>query len=235
MISSIVLFIGGPKNFQTEEMDHPPMYLQVPQQIKHFIGLGNPSQEDLQATYKVETYTLQKYHPGPTIISPLYVLSGIDYEPACRYAGEYFYNLMLNQHTIAKAAEKHGKSVLSMALTGVELHNQEWYQNAINTKPPSPEELKASIVKAMKLIEANPMIFSGDKPPTKKTTFSINQQISKLFPQLNTVRTTCPDCAMGEATVSLIIQHLNDVHKWPIATKIADWLETLDIKFEVKL
>lgn len=204
MISNVVLFIGGPKNFQTEEIDHPQSYLQFPEKINQFVGLGSDAPfAALEPNYKIVTYRLEKYRPGPTIIIPMYVAQGLDTEEASRYAGEYFLQLMLNQHTATKPINTKGwKENFQQALKSVEIE-------FLTAGSWSTEEQ-----------------FSGSL---------VIGQLTKLFPQLATTSGVCPskDCG-AKGKIGQLIQHLNDLHQWKIETDIADWLESLDIKFEVK-
>jgi hypothetical protein len=254
MISKVVLFIGGPKNYQTEEITHPQTYLQVPEKINSFVGLGSDHPFAAQEpNYKVVTYRLEKYRPGPTITIPLYVAQGYETEHASQLAGEYFYQLMLNQYTVNKVAEKQGKFGLSQILVSPtipsfiqelyeeklapSLTEQEWYKNALGSNFKSLTTLKQEYLKALVHIKEQGITFgpSSTGKQVQVNGGSVLGQLTKLFPQLATVSSSCPskDCgAMGR--IAELIQHLNDIHHWKIETDIADWLESLDIKFEVK-
>ncbi len=214
--SPVVLFVGGPRHLQTEEMHNPPVYLQMPKQIKNFIGLGNPSQEDLSFNYKVVTYTLEKYAPGPGVFIPLYVIQGMPVKEASSIVAQYFLDLFIINHTqksnIVDPTSSYGLLQTMSSQMGV------WTQSYTLPK----KSIMQNMMEAMQ--QLNSHLTLGHP---------VVANLVKLFPQLETAKSNCPDCGNTGFIVG-IIQHLNDTHKWPIETKIADWLETLDMKFEVK-
>lgn len=248
LISPVVLFIGGPKDMTTEHIANPPPHIQVPEQIKSFVGIVPSYYEDVDCKFKVVTYRREKYYFAPGIFLPIYVVQGIDLPKACELAGEFFLSLIIQSHLIGKNMPKqNGKTAALMSIM-----DQEWYKQAISAGPTTQEmpDMLSELQKAMALFEKEVYNHSIDShykqqfmmgPPStgkqkkQQSGSKVIGNLVKLIPNLATAKSTCPECG-GKDPVPVVdlITHLNDTHMWPIKTKIADWLETLDTKFEVK-
>lgn len=131
----------------------------------------------------------------------------------------------------------------------------EFQQLAVGTKTqfsaqlPAPQQI--SMDKAVKLMEAyiekTKGKFTGEVQPPKPKNYSnavtntgftpgVVDELATIFPELNTVEVNCPICGGSDYsdTIGKVIVHLNDdAHNWT-REQIADWLETLDVKLEVK-
>lgn len=219
--SNIVVFIGGPKHFKTEEIQHPSSYIQVPE--KQYIGPIVPDKEPL---YKVVTYRLEKYRPGPDIILPIYVAQDTPPEAYHKLIGEYFYHLITTAHAQAQKPSPIFWGDPNLPID-VAKYNEELYKqftkpqhHLLYVQPPSPN--KSPLEDTMQMMK---QALHGSQ---------VIKNLTNLIPGLAKARANCPACTVHNAPVVKLIQHLNDEHKWPIETKIADWLETLDVKFEVK-
>lgn len=78
---------------------------------------------------------------------------------------------------------------------------------------------------------ANPPL--TQQPHSKSLTVAVPRAMSEAFPGLQEV-VNCPCDCLGTATIYYLIQHLNDTHEEWTRERIADWLETLDVKLEMK-